>query len=392
MNISRCFVMACLLAVSVSLAAQDSSPPQVPSISDEADYEKQLNALAKTIAKLQKELNSVKTSRGKLEASLQQSEIEASELTQKIEAIKAALAREKKQLSQYQRQRAELDLSRRQQQQQISQVVRQAYALGRQSQIKLLLNQQAPYRISRLLRYHRYIVDAQQQKLDDYLQTIAQLTALEEAIAETSTALQQKRDALNKRYVHLQNTQAKRLQTLTKLSAEVRDKDQQLSRLQSDRGQLQRLLEEASKALSELVLPQHDALPFKQARGKLPYPVKGRVINTYNSPKLGGKLRWKGIVVSADPGTEIIAVHHGRVIFSDYLRGHGLLLIIDHGGGYMSLYAHNQTLLKETGDWVHGGEAIATLGNTGGQLQAGLYFEIRLKGKTLNPQRWLQRG
>ncbi|MBX2810064.1 MAG: peptidoglycan DD-metalloendopeptidase family protein [Cellvibrionaceae bacterium] len=384
--LSLAVLMCCLAGLPVNASGQNTSTQE------EADYERQLQALAGTIEKLQRELNKVKSSRGKLEASLQQSEINASELTQKIEAIKAALAREKKQLRQHQRQRADLEVSRQQQQQQISQVVRQAYALGRQSQIKLLLNQQEPYRISRLLRYHDYIVSAQKQKLDTYLQTIETLTALETAIANTSLQLQNHQQTLNKRYKRLQDTQAQRLQTLAKLTADARDKDQQLNRLQLDRGRLEQLLEEASKALSELVLPRADAQPFSQVQGQLPYPVKGRVINRYNSPKLGGKLRWKGIFMSAEPGAKIISVHHGRVIFSDYLRGHGLLLIIDHGDGYMSLYAHNQTLLKETGDWVHNGEAIATLGNTGGQRQAGLYFEIRLKGKPLNPQRWLRQG
>jgi septal ring factor EnvC (AmiA/AmiB activator) len=377
----RSLLLTCILSLlSLSTFAQT-----------EADYEKQLKELAVTIDKLQKELAKTKSSRNSLQNALQKSEEEISDLTKKIESIKEALAREKKQLSQHQSRRAELEKSRQQQQQQINLIVRQAYLLGRQSQIKLLLNQEAPYRITRLLRYHDYIVEAHKEKMDTYLDTIRQINAVEETIIATTERLENTQQQLNDRFQQLKTSQSQRLATLSSLNQELRSKGGALNQLKGDQERLEKLLEEATRALSKLVLPG-DAKPFRSIRGKLPYPTKGRISKYYGSPRLNGKLRWKGLFITGKLGEKVVSVHHGRVIFSDYLRGHGLMLIIDHGDGYMSLYAHNQTLLKETGDWVRSGESIATLGNTGGQTQAGLYFEIRHNGKPQNPKPWLNKG
>ena len=123
----------------------------------------------------------------------------------------------------------------------------------------------------------------------------------------------------------------------------------------------------------------------------MPWPAGNKLIKKFGNAKIDGKITWEGILISAKAGTSVEAIHHGRVVFSDYLRGHGLLVIVDHGDGYMSLYAHNQSLLKETGDWVSSGETISRVGNTGGQAQAGLYFEIRHQGKPTDPIKWCRR-
>jgi len=358
----------------------------------EADYEAQLKNLADTIKQLQDELSKVKSSKDKLDQSLQTSEQEASELIKKIEAIKEALASEKKQLSQHQARRAELEQVKSAQQLEIQQVVRQAHALGRQSQVKLMLNQEEPSRISRLLQYHDYIVGAQVEKLEIYLSTIDKLEQVTRRINDSAERLEEQQSRLDKRFVALKQTQSERLATLSLLNNELKTKDGALSKLQADRQRLERLLEEATRALANIVLPQRDTRPFATVKGDLALPSQGRIVNRYGSARLGGALRWDGFFMTGEMGSPVNAVHYGRVIFSDYMRGHGLLLIIDHGDGYMSLYAHNLTLLKETGDWVAADEPIATMGNTGGQTQAGLYFELRYQGKTVNPHRWFARG
>lgn len=378
----RCFIGLSIGLISVSAAIAQT----------EAEYEAQLKSLSTTIKQLQDELSKVKSSKDALNQTLQASEQEASELTKKIEAIKEALAAEKKQLSQYQTRRADLENTKAEQQEEIQQVVRQAHALGRQSQIKLLLNQEEPSQVSRLLQYHDYIVSAQVDKLESYLETIDELERVARRIANTTERLEAQQNELAERFAALKQTQAKRLATLNLLNRELKNKGGALSELQADRGRLERLLEEATKALASLVLPQRDARPFASIKGQLPLPSKGRIVHRYGSSRLNGALRWEGVFIAHEMGSKVRSVHHGRVIFSDYMRGHGLLLIIDHGGGYMSLYAHNLTLLKETGDWVNTDEPIATMGNTGGQTQAGLYFELRYKGKTINPHRWLARG
>jgi septal ring factor EnvC (AmiA/AmiB activator) len=377
------YVFALVAGIALSFAMSDFAVAQ-----SEEDYEKKLRELSNTIDEIQRQLTSTRTSKDKLQQSLQVSEQEIGEYTKKIKEIKEALSREKKQLNQYQSNRIVLEKSRQGQQTQINQITRQAYLLGQQSQIKLLLNQEEPAKMTRMLRYHDYIISAHKEKIDRYITTIADINKSAANIIASTTRLTDNQAKLNDRFQSLKNTQARRLQTLAALTREISLKGGDLTNLQRDQDRLQRLLEEATQALSQLILPS-DAKPFRSLKGKLPYPSKGRILQSYGQPRLDGRLRWRGLFISGKSGDQVVSVHHGRVIFSDYLGGHGLLLIIDHGDGYMSLYAHNQALLKDTGDWVGSNDIIATLGNSGGQAQEGLYFEIRYNGKPQNPSPWL---
>ena len=357
--------------------------------STDEEYEKRLNELQQSISQLQQQLTKVEGSRSDLQQLLKKSEVDIGKLTKKIDTLKEALAREKKQLSQLQTERSQLELSRDYQQEQIIDIINRSYRLGRQSHIKLLLNQQQPTLISRLLRYHKYLIRARSEKINDYRETMARLSQLESKIIASSNMLENRRQALNQRYQQLRNSQLKRIEVLNKLNADFNTKNSRLVELEQDRQRLQMLLDEAANSLANLKLPD-DALLFKQLRGELPKPSTGKVLHHYGSYRSSSRLTWSGIFYDDIPGSDVTAVHYGRVIFSDYLKGHGLLLIIDHGDGYMSLYAHNQALYKETGDWVSGEEVIASVGNSGGLESAGLYFEIRHQGQPQDPRKWLK--
>ena len=357
--------------------------------STDEEYEKRLNELQQSISQLQQQLTKVEGSRSDLQQLLKKSEVDIGKLTKKIDTLKEALAREKKQLSQLQTERSQLELSRDYQQEQIIDIINRSYRLGRQSHIKLLLNQQQPTLISRLLRYHKYLIRARAEKINDYRETMARLSQLESKIIASSNILENRRQALNQRYQQLRNSQLKRIEVLNKLNADFNTKNSRLVELEQDRQRLQMLLDEAANSLANLKLPD-DALLFKQLRGELPKHSTGKVLHHYGSYRSSSRLTWSGIFYDDIPGSDVTAVHYGRVIFSDYLKGHGLLLIIDHGDGYMSLYAHNQALYKETGDWVSGEEVIASVGNSGGLESAGLYFEIRHQGQPQDPRKWLK--
>ena len=354
----------------------------------EEDYEKRLRELQNSIEQLQQQLTKVKGNRNDLQQLLQQSEVDIGNLTKKIDLIKEAIEREKKRLSQLQSEYSQLESLRNYQQEQIIETVNQAHKLGRQSHIKLLLNQQEPSLISRLLRYHRYFIQARSSKINDYIKLIDQLQQLESEIVASTKVLEDQRHVLSERYQQLRSSQANRIQALKQLNADVKSKSQHLSELQLDQKRLQKLLDEAIASLANLKLPS-DATLFKKLRGKLPKPSAGKVRHAYGSYRSSSQLVWNGIFYDDVIGKPVKAIHYGRVIFSDYLKGHGLLLIIDHGDGYMSLYAHNQALYKETGDWVSSEEVIATVGNSGGLEHAGLYFEIRYRGQPQNPRQWL---
>ncbi|MEX1033351.1 MAG: peptidoglycan DD-metalloendopeptidase family protein [Cellvibrionaceae bacterium] len=174
---------------------------------------------------------------------------------------------------------------------------------------------------------------------------------------------------------------------LARLNESIETKDQELQQLARDRQYIEQLMTEIVATVGHQNTFNSDA-PFAELRGKLPWPAEGQIAHSFGSERVAGKMKWDGVLIRASEGEPVKAIHHGRVVFADYLRGHGLLIIVDHGEGYMSLYAHNQTLKKAVGNWVEAGEVIASVGSSGGQRQAGLYFEIRQHGRPTNPGTW----
>ena len=188
----------------------------------------------------------------------------------------------------------------------------------------------------------------------------------------------------------MQRSQGQRRDVVARLTQELNDQSRQLDRLQSDERDLQTLITGLEEALADIPAEHPQQLAFVGLRGRLPWPASGRIVNRFGSPKLGA-LVWDGVMISAPEGREVRAVHHGRVAFADWLRGFGLMLIVDHGDGYMTLYGHNQSLFKEAGDWVEVGEPVALVGSSGGREQAGVYFGIRYQGRAVDPAKWCRR-
>lgn len=353
--------------------------------------EAELKKLQENIAKLQKELQEVKGTRSELQQNLQKSESEMGELIKKIEQIQRDMKEQDKQLKELNEERKQLQDARLEQQNQVAEQVQVAYRMGQQSQLKLLLNQESPERLTRMLAYHQRIFAAHSDKLSAYLNTLSQLDALEPKIVDRRQALETTKQQLDREREKLKQQQSQRQQILAKVNSTLKNKDDELRQLQEDRQRLQALLQEVARAVGTVPLPGSGA-SFSSRKGRLPWPAAGKLSSRFGSPRIGGQTQWNGILISAIAGQPVIAVHRGRIVFADYFRGHGLLVIIDHGEGYLSLYAHNQSLLRATGDWVEAGEAIASVGNSGGQEKTGLYFEIRHQGKPTDPGTWLARA
>lgn len=380
------FVLLMLCAISVIPASANAQ-----NTNDQEEYEARMEALQENIQQLQRELKKAQGSRDELKEELEESESDIGELLQEIDRIEKDLKEQNEDLQSLHQEREQLQHSRQQQQEEVARQVRAAYQLGRQSQIKLLLNQESPERVSRLLRYYDYWLEARTDKIERYLATLAELDQIEPKIREQTAALERNRSRLKDQHESLSESQAQRQQTLAALNQRIRGADQELNDLRQDQQRLQALLDEMATAVADMELPGDDQ-PFSTRKGQMPWPTKGGLRHGFGSSQLDGQVTRNGIVIGADEGEAVLAVHHGRVVFSDYFRGHGLLLIVDHGEGYMTLYAHNQSLYKETGEWVSAGETIASVGNTGGQSQAGLYFEIRHRGKPTDPTPWLARA
>jgi murein hydrolase activator len=177
---------------------------------------------------------------------------------------------------------------------------------------------------------------------------------------------------------------------VAKLNESIAGKGAELKKLERDQQELQELLDAIEEAVVNLRVPDNYQ-PFKSAKGKMPWPVPGRASHRFGNSRNEGKMRWQGVRIPGKAGTPVKSIHHGRVVYADWLRGMGLLIIVDHGDGYMSLYAHNETLLKDVGEWVTAETPISTVGDTGGLDRPALYFEIRHKGKPTNPAGWCRK-
>lgn len=267
--------------------------------------------------------------------------------------------------------------------------VRTAYTSGQQERLKLLLNQHDPATIGRLLTYYRYMSEFRGDNISAVNRHIAALTDLrqqaaaeENRIAGLARAQAAELDALNA-------AQNQRQDLLATLKAKIAEEGSQIQRLAAEEQDLARLIAELTSILSDYPITSEE--PFSKFRGRLTWPVAGTLLHDFGQPRASDQVKWNGVVLAAPRGREVRSIYHGRVVFADWLAGMGLLVIVDHGEGYMTLYGYNETTLKSAGDWVAPGDVIATVGDSGGQQQSGLYFEIRKGTKPVNPRRWVSK-
>jgi septal ring factor EnvC (AmiA/AmiB activator) len=274
-----------------------------------------------------------------------------------------------------------------QQRQALTGQLRMAYAVGRQERLKLILNQQDPTLLSRVLAYFGYLSRDRAQRIQATKRSVRALEELERVLEEERVRLVEIRARQAQQRHALREEQLQRQDFLRELEEILQDQERRLSELRGDAESLQRLIERLEE--NGAVQPSGPKR-FSGRRGQLPWPLLGRVTRRFGATKESG-LRWDGMLIAATEGQLVAAVHGGRVAFADWLRGFGLLLILDHGDGYMTLYGHNQALLKQAGEWVEVQEPVALSGRTGGRSRPALYFAIRHQGKPVNPHNWLAR-
>lgn len=340
------------------------------------------------IARLKKMLGSLQQEMSGLEKQLKASESEIGRLRQETTGIEQQISEGESRLADLQQQARGLQQALEAQQEQIAHQLRAAHRAGRQDYLKVVLNQDDPARMARMMRYYADFNRARVEEITRFTQTIDQIREASAQIAEQQSALQLDREALAERRSALEAERAKRGSVLASLRERSQDQQQEVSLREAERAELAALIKKLDEAITSIPTPA-GSLPFAQAKGKLPLPVQGRVRARFGSQRgADARLKWDGLLIGAAEGAQVHAVHGGRVVFADWLRGSGLLLILDHGNGYLSLYGHNQSLLREVGSWVQPGDAIATVGNTGGLGEPALYFSIRHRGRPLDPAVW----
>jgi septal ring factor EnvC (AmiA/AmiB activator) len=360
---------------------------QAQQIEAQEEIEAKLKTLDKEISSYKKTLDTTQGQKSELEAVLERNEQGINKLVNKIDTIEKALNTTSDKIYSLEGKQKELLAVKSGQQYYIKKQIRAAYEIGSQEYVKVLLNQEDPNEIAKMLTYYDYFNQARSKQIESYNLTLLGLDRVTQELADETVVLKSQRMALGTQQKSLANVQKKKQMALKALINQISTAGSALSKLEQDRGRLEQLLDKLRESLANLDAPRI-AQPFAGMQGKLLLPVEGRISHRFGNQRNQGKLLWHGLFIDAAEGESVYAVHYGRVVFSDWLRGFGLLMIISHGEGYMSLYGHNQALFRETGDWISAGEVIAAVGDSGGQNKTGLYFEIRIDGKPNNPQNW----
>lgn len=351
----------------------------------------ELERLRQRIATLQGELHLDRGRYDTLLTELRRIERQIGRIGRSINKLKSQLAEQEQTLAGLQQRRGALQASIAEQRRYLGGQIRAAYAMGRQEYFKILLNQEDPSAVGRTLTYYDYLNKARSERIVNLNSTITELEQVQRELTLEGERLRELRRQREQERGEMEASRQERQGVVKRLQAEISSKDQQLSGLMANESELKSLLKALTEALEDIPAEPGNHKPFGRLKGKLKWPTNGSRIIAYGEPRKVGTLRWQGVVIAASEGQEVHAVSHGRVAFADWLRGYGLLLIIDHGDGYMSLYGHNQSLYREVGDWVEKGDAIAAVGNSGGIDKSALYFEIRKDGKPTDPVRWCRR-
>jgi len=271
---------------------------------------------------------------------------------------------------------------------QLAEQVLVTYLLGRQERLKLLFSQESPSRLGRMLVYHDYLNTARSMRVNVVARNIDTLAQLLSEADETALALLELEQAQGEVLKRLEDAREEREFMLARMDEAIRRSSGQIDWLE---GEAQRLSELVAKIQDRLeVFSESEGSSFSSTKGSLDWPVAGPLLRDYGQPRAGGDLKWNGVLLQAPLGVPVSAVYYGRVVYADWLPGLGLLIIVDHGGDYMSLYGHNETILTELGARVSSGETIALTGQSGGQAQPALYFEIRHSGEPVNPHSWIE--
>ena len=374
--ISRAAISCMLLLTLSHVAAAD-------------DDKAKLDNLKRAISSLEKQLGQRDKEKNTLATELKKVEVDAANISKNIRRVTQQINGHVATLQNLDVQQHDLRKNIKQQNAAISEHIAASYKLGNQESIKLLLNQEDPQKLARVFKYYSYFIDARNEKIAAYTADVEKLAALSTEVSQQKEQLDSAKEQLLDNQQKLLAASKTRAATLQKLTVSLQNDRGKLDKLLKERRELEELLATVERASRNMqMLTPAGKQSFASRKGSLRCPINGKVAHSYGSQR-SGTMRWEGLLINAKMGEPVAAVHDGQVIFSNYMRGFGLLIILNHGDGFMTLYAHNQELIKDTGDWVLSNETIARAGDTGGMDQAAVYFEIRQKGQPTDPKAWL---
>jgi murein hydrolase activator len=349
----------------------------------------QLEQLRGRIQTLEQSLEADRSKQDALRQQLEQSERRYTGLAATLEALRQQIAEQSERRRRTERQRREAQTQLQRHKQGLARQVRASYIIGQRGQTKLALNQDGGGRLTRVMTYYDYLNRARARRIEKILDQVQALAALSEQLRQQTAELDVTRSRHEGTLAALEALRTERQQMVLALKERITGGEEELHQLQADERQLTRLLRELRKTLADIPSDLGQARPFGKQKGKLPWPLKGRLLAEYGQPK-SGRVHWNGLWIAGPEGASVKAVAAGRVAYVGWMHRYGLIAVIEHEGGYYSLYGHNQSVSVSVGDWVQPGEAISTVGATGGHDKNGLYFELRKGTDPVNPRSWLK--
>lgn len=376
---------ALLLIVALALI-----PPLAFGVEDELEAtEAELEAVRERIEAVRRSLARDEAERDEAETALEESDRRvqrAARALREAEAERAGLAAR---VAELEAEMAERDRHLQAQRERLAQQLRAVWQGGRDAGLRVLLHQEDPSALQRLLAYHSRLDAARRADLAEVIETLERLETLEARLQSRSEALVRAETEARERQAELARERETQRRRLARLEASLAESGEELVRMEEDEQRLQGLLDELTEELA--AVPERDLadLRFRDHRGELPWPVQGRVAAGFGDDRELGNMKWRGLVIDAENGAEVQAVATGQVVYADWFRGLGLLVILDHGDGYLSLYGYNESLYVAEGEWVQAGAVLASVGASGGRREPGLYFEVRADGDPVDPRPWL---
>ena len=374
-------LITCLLAL-----------PTVAPADEEAAYKTQIKKLQKEVDAIQKSIASQQSKRGAEVSKLRESELQIAGIAKQMRTIGTQSQAARREIDKLDTRAGEIQDKLQTHRESLDLLIKTAYQTGRTPRLQLLLNQREPALLSRMFTYYNHFNLARQREIQRAKQLLDELAEVRATQERETQKLQAAHDALQEQHVAMQEARKNRKVTLAQIEKALSSESSKLTRLQRDQRDLEALLEKLNEVFADI--PDHplEKKPFKNLKGKLPWPAQGKLKAKYNSLKGTANLRWKGMFIGAKRGNNVRVIYYGQVAFADWMNGFGLVLIVDHGDGYMSIYANNEELHKSQGEWVTPGDVIATVGDSGGQTSSGVYFELRRNGRPINPHKWVKKS
>ena len=324
-----------------------------------------LQQLQERIAAIKHDIDSMRGEHAALQDTLKKTEKEIGSVSAELRQLDTHTANVRQKVQNLQDERSVEDARLDAMRTSLAQEFQVAYMAGRQERIKLLLSQEEPSAVGRFLVYHGYFARARGDRMQDLLASLQRMNAIEQALVEQQDEIGRLRQQQADKSSRLAAEQDSRRQILARLQAEMGSKTIELTTLQQDQQRLQKLVQSLTLALQDIPPDAGQYTSLRQLKGKLRWPVAGRITRSFGAKEAQGTLLTRGVYIATRAGTDVQAIASGRIAFSDWLRGFGLLLIIDHGDGYMSLYGQNRSLYKDVGAWVKRNEVVAAAGSSG---------------------------